>query len=140
MMPIALLFAAALALSLFLTPASRWVGRRFGILALPEARNIHVTPMPRSGGLALFLTFLACLPLAGWLLPEAAAQVLWGRTMGYVLLGAILIFVVGFADDKWTLPSKIKLLAQVAAASIAYYGGARIDFFALPGSGLDPVP
>ena len=133
MMPIILLFAAALGLSLLLTPASRWVGRRFGVLAMPEARNIHVAPMPRSGGLALFLTFLACLPLAGWLLPEAAAQVLWGRTMGYVLLGAGLIFVVGFADDKWTLPSKIKLLAQVAAASIAYYGGARIDFFALPG-------
>ena len=29
------------------------------------ARNIHAAPMPRSGGLALFLTFFLCLALAG---------------------------------------------------------------------------
>lgn len=133
MTPIAVLFIIALGLSLVLTPFARWAGRRFGILAMPAARNIHVTPMPRSGGLALFLTFMACLPLAAALLPPAAVAVLGGRTMGYVLLGAALVFAVGFADDKWTLPSKLKLLAQVAAASIAYYGGARITSFALPG-------
>jgi UDP-GlcNAc:undecaprenyl-phosphate GlcNAc-1-phosphate transferase len=133
MTPIALLFAAALGLSLVLTPFARWVGRRCGILAMPEARNIHLTPMPRSGGLGLFLTFMACVPLAALVLPEAATAVLFGRTMGYVLLGGVLIFAVGFADDKWTLPPKAKLLAQVAAASVAYYGGARIASFALPG-------
>jgi len=133
MTPVFLLFLAALGLSLVLTPVARWVGVRFAILAIPEARTVHVKPMPRSGGLALFLTFFACLALAGALLPEAAARYLADRPMRYVLYGACLIFAVGFADDKWTLPPKVKLAVQIVAACVACYGGARIASFSLPG-------
>jgi len=133
MTPIFYLFLAALGLSLMLTPVARWLGRRFAVLAMPQARTVHTAPMPRSGGLALFLTFFACLALAGWLLPPAAVQILFDRPMRYVYAGACIIFVVGLADDKWTLPSKLKLLAQIVAACVACYGGARIAFFSLPG-------
>ncbi|WP_300164769.1 MraY family glycosyltransferase [Solidesulfovibrio sp.] len=134
MTPIFSLFLAALVLSLLLTPAARWFGRRFGILAIPQARTVHTTPMPRSGGLALFLTFFACLALAAVALPRPVAAILYERSMCYVYAGACIIFAVGFADDKWTLPSKLKLAAQIAAACVACYGGARIAFFALPGN------
>ena len=127
------LFLAALGLSLLLTPVARWLGRRFSILAMPQARTVHTKPMPRSGGLARFLTFFACLALAGVLLPEAAQAYLFDRPMRFVYYGAGLIFLVGFADDKWTLPPRLKLVVQIVAASIAYYGGARIASFALPG-------
>ena len=133
MTPLFILFLAALGLSLVLTPAARWFGVRFSVLAIPEARTVHVKPMPRSGGLALFLTFFACLALAGFVLPDAVARHLTARSMRFVLYGACLIFAVGFADDKWTLPSRLKLLAQIAAACVACYGGARIAFFSLPG-------
>jgi UDP-GlcNAc:undecaprenyl-phosphate GlcNAc-1-phosphate transferase len=133
MTPIVSLFVAALGLSLVLTPVARWVGRRFAILAMPQARTVHTSPMPRSGGLALFLTFFACLALAPELLPARTVAKLFNRPMCFIYAGALLIFAVGFADDKWTLPSKLKLLAQVAAASIACWGGARIAFFSLPG-------
>ncbi len=133
MTPIVSLFLAALGLSLLLTPLARWVGRRFAVLAMPQARTVHTAPMPRSGGLALFLTFFACLALSRFLLPAEALDILFARRMAYVYAGACLIFLVGFADDKWTLPSKLKLLAQIAAACVACYGGARIAFFSLPG-------
>lgn len=132
-MPILILFAVALALSLALTPFARWAGRRFAILAMPQARTVHTAPMPRSGGLALFLAFFACLALAGFVLPPQATAILFDRSMRYVYAGACIIFAVGFADDKWTLPSKLKLVAQIVAACVACYGGARIATFALPG-------
>ncbi len=133
MTPIFSLFLAALGLSLALTPLARWLGRRFGILAMPQARTVHTTPMPRSGGLALFLTFFACLALAAVVLPHRTVAILFDHSMRYVYAGACIIFVVGFADDKWTLPSKLKLVAQIVAACVACYGGARIASFALPG-------
>jgi UDP-GlcNAc:undecaprenyl-phosphate GlcNAc-1-phosphate transferase len=133
MMPIFYLFLAALGLSLLLTPMARWLGRRFAILAIPQARTVHTSPMPRSGGLALFLTFFACLALAWLLLPGTAGRYLFDRPMRFVYLGAALIFLVGFADDKWTLPSRFKLLMQIVAACVACYGGARIASFSLPG-------
>ncbi len=133
MTPILYLFLAALGLSLVLTPVARWVGRRFSILAIPQERTIHTTPMPRSGGLALFVAFFACLALAVPLFPEGTRRLLFDRQMCFVFYGACLIFAVGLADDKWTLPPRLKLLAQIAAASVAYYGGARIAFVALPG-------
>ncbi|UJX42543.1 undecaprenyl/decaprenyl-phosphate alpha-N-acetylglucosaminyl 1-phosphate transferase [Desulfovibrio sp. JY] len=133
MAPILSLFLAALGLSLALTPLARWLGRRFRILAMPQARTVHTTPMPRSGGLALFLTFFGCLALAGTLLPPSVTDILFDRPMLFVYAGAVLIFAVGFADDKWTLPSKLKLVAQIVAACVACFGGARIASFAIPG-------
>lgn len=127
------LFLAALGLSLVLTPVSRWLGRRFSILAMPQARTVHTTPMPRSGGLALFMTFFACLALASRVLPASATAILFDRSMRYIYAGACLIFAIGFADDKWTLPSRLKLVAQIVAACVACYGGARIATFAIPG-------
>ena len=84
MTPIFSLFLAALGLSLALTPLARWLGRRFGILAMPQARTVHTTPMPRSGGLALFLTFFACLALAAVVLPHRAVAILFDHSMRYV--------------------------------------------------------
>lgn len=133
MTAILILFAIALVLSLVLTPVSGWLGRRLRILAMPQARTVHTTPMPRSGGLALFVTFFACLALAAWLLPRPVTAILYGHSMRFVYAGACLIFAVGFADDKWTLPSKLKLVGQIVAACVACYGGARIASFALPG-------
>lgn len=131
--PICLLFAVALGLSLALTPFSRWFGRRLRILAMPQARTVHTTPMPRSGGLALFLTFFACLALAGRVLPHPVVAILYDHTMRFVYAGACIIFAIGFADDKWTLPSRLKLVGQIVAACVACYGGARIASFSLPG-------
>ncbi len=131
MLTILAAFALSLLLALVLTPVAGRIGEKFDILALPQGRNIHSRPVPRSGGLALFVSFflvIAASPLfpASW--PGGVEH---DPRMLYIFAGGALIFGVGFADDKWTLPSKIKLLFQIAAASTAFFGGVRIDFFAL---------
>jgi UDP-GlcNAc:undecaprenyl-phosphate GlcNAc-1-phosphate transferase len=133
MTPIFVLFLAALGLSLLLTPLARFLGHRLRILAMPDGRTVHTKPMPRSGGLALFLTFFGCLVLAAQLLPASTTAILFDRSMRSIYAGAVIIFAVGFADDKWTLPSKLKLAAQIVAACVACFGGARIASFAIPG-------
>lgn len=126
----AVVFALSLVFSLALTPLAILVGRRYGVLAIPQERNIHVAPMPRSGGLALFTAFFLALA-AVWLYPEARTAFRVDRQMWHVFAGALLIFGVGFCDDKWTLSPKLKFLAQIAAASIAFSGGVRIESFHL---------
>lgn len=131
MLRIFAIFGLSFVLALLLTPLAGRIGRKYSILALPKGRNIHSAPIPRTGGLALFLSFFLSLAVVA----VAPFGFAYGygpdRLMWYVFAGGALIFGVGFADDKWTLPSKLKLLFQVAAASVAFYGGVRIESFAL---------
>nr|MBA2474435.1 hypothetical protein [Actinomycetota bacterium] len=49
-------FLAALAIVLFLTPAAGRLGRRLGVVDEPgDRRRLHVLPIPRLGGIVLFL-------------------------------------------------------------------------------------
>ena len=48
-------FAGALALTFILTPIVREMNRRFGMVDRPDSRRINKVPIPRGGGLALFL-------------------------------------------------------------------------------------
>ena len=53
--PFAIVFFAALALTLVLTPVVREVNRRLGMVDKPDPRRINKVPIPRGGGVALFL-------------------------------------------------------------------------------------
>ena len=53
--PFAIVFFAALALTLVLTPIVREVNRRLGMVDKPDPRRINKVPIPRGGGVALFL-------------------------------------------------------------------------------------
>ncbi len=51
-------FLVALLASLVLTPVARNLGMRVGAVDLPDSRKIHLVPIPRSGGLAIFFSFV----------------------------------------------------------------------------------
>lgn len=52
-------FCASIVLSSILTKAVRDLANRLGLATGPSsARHIHLTPVPRLGGAAIFLTFL----------------------------------------------------------------------------------
>lgn len=124
-------FGAALVCALALTPAAAAFGRALGFMDAPQGRKIHSTPIPRSGGLALILSFLAALG-AAWLTEDPQIRKLLGdRQTWAVLGGGLFIFCVGFVDDRRPLPAKVKLLAQIAAASLCFFYGVRIGSFSL---------
>ncbi len=125
-------FAAALSLSLLLTPAVVRVGRHFGLVDLPSSRKVHKRPVPRIGGIAIFLAFLAI----------CGGQILWHALRGRPVLdpqqlvgllgGALVVFALGFFDDVRGLPPGLKFAVQAGAGAIAWANGIGIHALMLP--------
>jgi len=108
------------ALSFLLTPLVRLLAFRLNLLDHPKAHGIHVMPVPRIGGIAIYLAFVA-----GALWQMDLSQQLKG-----VLVGSTIIFVTGLCDDLFKLKAKVRLLIQVIALAIMMFKyGVVLDIF-----------
>jgi UDP-GlcNAc:undecaprenyl-phosphate GlcNAc-1-phosphate transferase len=116
--PFALVLAVALVLALAGTPLAAAWGRRRGLVDRPGRRRQHAGVVPRTGGLVLFVAFVAAALLAQWLpVPRQDPKELV-RLVG-IILGLTLLFVAGYLDDRFDLRPGSQYLAQVMAALIA---------------------
>jgi UDP-GlcNAc:undecaprenyl-phosphate/decaprenyl-phosphate GlcNAc-1-phosphate transferase len=122
--------AAALLIVMLLTPAVGGMARILGVVDRPEQRRLNRRPIPRLGGLAIFL---------GIVVP-ALAFLRLGDEMRGILIGAGVACVVGAVDDFRGLAPLPKLAGQVLAASIAVSFGVWIDHFTLPFLGAVDLP
>ena len=116
----------ALVVVVLLTPAVGGMARRLGIVDLPGGRRINTLPVPRLGGLAVFL---------GILVP-ALAFLHAGRENRGILLGATIAVTVGIIDDFRGLPWYGKLAGQLAAAGVAVGFGIWVHRFTFPFVGI----
>jgi UDP-GlcNAc:undecaprenyl-phosphate/decaprenyl-phosphate GlcNAc-1-phosphate transferase len=107
---------------LALSPAVGRVARVLGAVDRPERRRLNLLPVPRLGGIALFL---------GILVPALAFLPLGDETRG-LLLGAAVATTVGAIDDVRGLAWWQKLGGQVAAAAIPCAFGIWVDRFTFP--------
>lgn len=118
-------------ISFALTPLVKVLARKVGAIDVPkDDRRMHHEPIPRLGGLAIFIAFL----LAFLVFSKGI-----DRQLQSILLGAIVIVILGVFDDIYTLKAPVKLLVQILAACIVvFYGGCRIRFVTNPfGSGAN---
>ena len=120
----------AFGIVVLLTPAVGGMARLLGVVDRPGGRRLNKRPIPRLGGLAIFL---------GILVPSLAFLSL-DREMRGILLGAAVACVVGAIDDFRGLDPLPKLAGQVAAAAIACASGVWIDHFTFPFLGVLDVP
>jgi UDP-GlcNAc:undecaprenyl-phosphate GlcNAc-1-phosphate transferase len=115
-------FVVAAALAWLLVPAAEGIARRIGAIDHPNERSLHTLPTPKLSGLAILLAVV----VAGALfLP-------WVALTHALLAGAIVIALVGVADDLWDLPAAAKLLGQAAAAAIPVFNGVQVASFSVP--------
>jgi UDP-GlcNAc:undecaprenyl-phosphate GlcNAc-1-phosphate transferase len=122
------LYGAAIALLVvaLLTPAVGGMARLLGVVDRPDGRRLNRRPVPRLGGLAIFL---------GILVPALAFLELTTEIRG-ILLGASVACVVGAIDDFTGLSPPAKLGGQVLAAAIPTAFGVWIDHFTFPFVGV----
>ncbi|MDO7789041.1 glycosyltransferase family 4 protein [Desulforamulus aquiferis] len=115
----------ALAVSLLITPWVRKAAIKIGAMDLPDHRKVHKGIMPRMGGLAVFLAFVAAVLLT---------QELDRKLIG-LLIGGLLIVSLGILDDTRGLSAKVKLVGQIAAAAAVIPFGVQVEFITNPISG-----
>lgn len=96
-------------LALFLFPKWKLMDR-------PHDYGINRAPIPYYGGLAIFITFVVCVLIFVGLSKEVVG----------LLIGASMIAIVGFLDDKYRLPPILRLSCQILAALVLVFFGIGI--------------
>ncbi|MBR2548080.1 MAG: undecaprenyl/decaprenyl-phosphate alpha-N-acetylglucosaminyl 1-phosphate transferase [Eubacterium sp.] len=113
-------FAMAFVISCAMTPVAIWLAPKIHAMDIPKARGMHDKPMPRFGGMAIYLGTMCSI-----------LYFLHGNeSLPAILVGGTLIYALGAADDivKGGLNAKFKFACQTAIAVLMYYMGLRITF------------
>lgn len=126
---------------ILITPMVKKIGLKTGLVDPPGGRKIHQQPMVRLGGVSIFIGSLIALLFVWWLggfidangniLPPEKEFEIWGVT-----IGGLAFFLIGLADDLFSLSPFIRLFLQVIAASMAWIVGVQIEFLTIPFFGL----
>lgn len=97
----------------FAVPYIKKIAMHVGAMDIPNARKIHKEPMPRMGGLAIFLGFLL-----GYMIFGTHSAI-----MNSILISSFIVLIVGVVDDIKPLPAGVKFVGQfIAACIIVFYG------------------
>ena len=134
------LFVLGAILTCILTPLIRYFALQKGFVDCPQrARKVHEQATPRLGGAAILTSYLGVLLVGGVFIPQLA-EMLWGENPfgGYILIGAVAIFVIGILDDLSRLSPKTKLIGEFLVAAIIVWG-ARFSFTEVQFLGLGTI-
>ena len=113
----------ALLISFIATPVVKALAHKMGAIDVPkDNRRMHKHPIPRMGGLAIFLGFLL----------SALLFIPMSEPMRGMLLGGIIIVILGILDDIYALPALPKLIVQIVAALVAVMHGNVIQVISNP--------
>ena len=130
-------FFAALAVSLLATPLVRAAARSAGMEDQPEARRVNVRAVPRGGGVAVGIGFVAVsLLMLGWNawggLSLGDEAIVTNLQLAALLGGAVLAVALGLVDDFLQLRARWQLLGQVLLALVALALGIAVHRVNLP--------
>ncbi|CAM2876238.1 glycosyltransferase family 4 protein [Skermania piniformis] len=110
------LFTAAV-VTFLATGGVRALANAFGAVAIPRARDVHTRPIPRMGGVGMFLGMVAALLFAQQL-PALQRGFVYTTDVPAALFAGLIIVAVGVIDDRWGLDALTKFVGQVTAAGV----------------------
>lgn len=95
------------------------LGKKFGIMDEPdEERKKNMISTPRTGGIAIYASFVATILLNFHFSVEVKV----------ILFTSTIIFFLGLIDDRWGVPANIRLLVQLAASLVLVWFGIHMTF------------
>lgn len=122
---------AAFAVSLILTRLCIIVLPHLGFMDMPKGRHIHKKPVPRAGGIGFILAFWFSIGLYVAKLTKGDIAKLADLQVGQFLLplgaASIILFLTGMYDDRFDMPSVIKLMLHISAGATVYFLGGGIE-------------
>lgn len=119
---VAVLCSALIAYAM--TPAVRVLAFRIGAIDVPlDQRRMHKKPIPRIGGLAIFIAFTVSTAI--FCEPNSELYTIW--------IGGFILVVIGVLDDVFRLPAMLKFVVQIGAAVVAVFNDIVIDNISIMG-------
>jgi len=100
-------------------PLSIKLAHKLGVIDTPkDARRVHKKPIPRFGGMSIFLGSMAAM-----VIPAGMNQ-----NIKTAMIGGALMYLLGITDDIKDLKPAVKFGGQLLIASVVYALGIRITF------------
>ena len=130
---VTLLLSAALVYSV--TPYIRTFAIKFGAVARIRERDIHTTPTPRWGGVAMWVGMALTFAIVNHLSLVGKS---FGRESMGIFLAATFLLILGMVDDRFELDALTKLAGQALAAGILLIYGIQVLW--LPINGVITLP
>ena len=101
------------------TPLSIRLAHRLGVIDRPkDARRVHKKPIPRFGGMAIFLGSMVTMFIPAGM----------NDKIRIAMIGGLLMYLLGIADDILDIKPAVKFLGQFGIASLVFVLGVRITF------------
>ncbi|MBJ8348204.1 glycosyltransferase family 4 protein [Antrihabitans sp. YC2-6] len=110
------LFTAAV-VTFLATGGVRVLAITFGAVAVPRDRDVHTEPIPRMGGVGMYVGMVTALLFAQQL-PALTRGFEFNRDIFAALTAGLVIVLVGAIDDRWGLDALTKFVGQVTAAGV----------------------
>ena len=134
-----LIFLLAFVFTVSAVPLSVFLAKKYDVLDYPQARKVHRKPVPRLGGVGIFIGFILALLSAYFFVPQfkelinpiSAHEGIFKVFIG-IVIGSFVIFLLGFLDDVVCLPAKLKLFVQLLVASAVFFFGVKINGISVP--------
>ncbi len=122
-----------------LVPFAKRLAEFAGAIDQPDARRLNQTPIPRMGGVAIFLSFVFTLAV-GFVVATKLGMSTGVNPRGSLAFGAgaVAVFLTGVVDDIRGLRPRTKLLCELLAATlVAALGGCQVQLVSTPWGSID---
>ena len=103
----------------FFTPIAIYIAPKIGAIDIPkDKRRVHNKPMPRFGGMAIYIGIMAGLTIFAH----------GDRGIAPVMVGCTIIYILGVVDDLITMKPAMKFGGQLLCGTVVFAMGLRIEF------------
>ena len=118
--------------AVMITPIVIKLARRIKAIDRPGVRTTHTRPIPRIGGVALFISAMSFIVIILFL-NNAIGEAFRNTQLHLITLfcSASLVFLIGLIDDLRGLPARFKFLTELLVASLLCIVGVRITSIAI---------